>query len=538
MSLQEEVAGSQLRALWVTSYSYSGVTSQQAAYALLERIVTNPGKLEYLPQAEESSSTTQQEAQDAAAAPAAACEASGTASAVDAAAPAPPAATAAEAASASAGLAWLVNRVVTRAAAAAGLASGPVAGPPAAAAAAGTAGPVDHKHAARSSAGSSTSHAGSSMARPAVAPAALTEAEQAAALATPQRPSAGTSHAAAAVMGPPPGMAAAAGHTPAATTPAAATAVAAIAGQHDGADDGLQLPGSGCGSARRGTRELPPRRAVAVSRYGMLASRCSTPARGAAAAADVPSSSKAGSSHVGVATAVAAARQHSEPGSTLGVMPGQAAAAAQPAGMRTDGMGMSRAAPAAAFCGPPGSMTPASPKHAAAGTRGLAALFAGVGHGGTGSSQAGVGSSTGRLLSGLPSLQGKLNAGDSVDLQQRLSEEPSWLSIHQWSLHQSEIGSFSDQAGSSKAGHGSSGSHLHKGSVPVLRSARRSVSAGGAGGPASAQDHAQKAHALQARPGVHTRSSSGGSSADATSSHWHNLPHASAARTSQALHQH
>jgi hypothetical protein len=166
-------------------------------------------------------------------------------------------------------------------------------------------------------------------------------------------------------------------------------------------------------------------------------------------------------------------------------------------------------------------MTPASPKHAAAGTRGLAALFAGVGHGGAGS-QAGAGSNTGRLLSGLPSLQSKINLADSTDLQ-RLSEEPAWL----WSIQQHDAGLYGS---GSKAGPSiSNGPAPHMSLVPVLRSARRAAAAAAGSSGLSQHDILHKAHDRQ---GVHTRSSSGGGNNDGTSSHWQPMP-SGAARSSQ-----
>jgi hypothetical protein len=160
-------------------------------------------------------------------------------------------------------------------------------------------------------------------------------------------------------------------------------------------------------------------------------------------------------------------------------------------------------------------MTPASPKHAAAGTRGLAALFAGVGHGGASSSHTGVSSNTGRLLSGLPSLHSKSGSADNADLQ-RLSEEPAWL----WSLQQMELSCYPDSAGPSSNG------NLHLSSVPVLRSTRRTAvaaAAHSAGGPSNQE----LLHKVHDRPGVHTRSSS----SDGTTSQWH-AAHGAAARSS------
>jgi hypothetical protein len=317
----------------------------------------------------------------------------------------------------------------------------------------------------------------------------------------------------------------AAATTPAATTTAATAAApgATAAGTAEG-HSGQQLPSTGGSSRRCATRELPPRRAVAVSRYGMLACRGSsgTPARGTLlpGAPDGPSSSgrPAGASHVGMTAA--AAHQRTGAGSSSGlslILPGTAAAAATTTG-------------AGAPAGPPaGSMTPASPKHAAAGTRGLAALFAGVGHGGAGSSQAGVGSNTGRLLSGLPSLQNKPNPSDSADHQRLSEEQPPWL----WHTQQHAAGSYGGH--SSKAGPSTSHAQQHNTSVPVLRSARRAATAAGGGGGGGCPGHQDLLQKMHERQGMHTRSSSGGGSSDGSNSHWHALP-GSAARSSQQHH--
>lgn len=542
--VQEEVPGPQLRALWVQSYSYAGThTSQQPAYTLLQHIVSNCGKLGFLPAASSSSSAKQEATAVLAAAPGAAT--------AEAAAPAAAAGAAGEVApEALAPASAAVNRVLTRAAAAAGLVSSqrkdlqqqsPAVGPAAAAAAAAVAAPLG-EHASFCS-GAGHAHASSSRGSAPVAAASL-DADQGAVLATPQRPAAVSAGHMVPPMGPLPDFAAMAGALDAAaTTPAATTSAAAgaTAAGHAEGHSGLQLPSTGGSSRRCATRELPPRRAVAVSRYGMLACRGSngTPARGTLllGAPDGPSSSgrAGGASHVGVAAA--ATHQRTGAGSSSGlslILPGTAAPAAtttgagMPPGLLADGAGPStfRAALAGAPAGPPaGSMTPASPKHAAAGTRGLAALFAGVGHGGAGSSQAGVGSNTGRLLSGLLSLQNKPNQGDSADLQ-RLSDEPSWL----WPAQQHAAGSYGSHGG--KAGPSSSSAQQHNSSVPVLRSARRAAAAaaaGGGGGGPSHQDLLQKMHERQ---GMHTRSSSGGGSSDGSNSHWHPMP-GSAARSSQ-----
>lgn len=523
--VQEEVLGPQLRALWVTSYSYAGPTAaQQPAYNLLRKIVADCCKLSYLPPVEASGGSKQQAAPQPTATEAADAVAAEPAAVVAPAAAPAPAAAAAEGAPTAAVEATdqaapaTGNRVLTRAAAAAGLASCqrqqqqqfaptgahavPVGTP------AGELG--QHSRTAPDS-----SHASSSRATSLAA--ANSGAENNAPLATPQRPAAASTGQAVPPMGPLPDFAA----LTAAATPPAAIASAASAGHVEAHNSQQQPPSTGGGStsARRcPTRELPPRRAVAVSRYGMLASRGNgcTPARGALPAADAPSSSRAGS-HTGMPAGHPPTGFGSSSGLYL-TLPG--AAGAGPSGLNADGAGPSSLR-AGVLLGTAGSMTPASPKHAAAGTRGLAALFAEVRHGGAGSSQAGTGSNTGRLLSGLPSLQSKFNLADSADLQ-RLSEEPAWL----WSIQQHDAGLYGS---GSKAGPSSSnGPGPHVSSVPVLRSARRAAAAAaGSSGP-SQYDILHKVHDRQ---GVHTRSSSGGGNCDWDSSHWHSVP-SGAARTS------
>jgi hypothetical protein len=527
---QETVLGQQLRALWVTSYSYAGPTAaQQPAYNLLRKIVADCCKLSYLPPVEASSDSKQQPTAqptvtEAATADVPAAEPAAV-DTLEAGAPAA-AATAAEGAPAAAAVESTDqaapstgNRVLTRAAAAAGLAScqrqqqQQVAPAAAHAVLAGT--PGEHGQHSRTAAGSS--HASSSKA--ASVAAANPDADNNAPLATPQRPAAVSTGQAVPPMGPLPDFAA---HNAAATPPAAIAGAASA--EHAEAHNGPQQPPSTSGgnaSARRcPTRELPPRRAVAVSRYGMLASRGngSTPARGALPAGDIPSSSKA-VSHTGMP----AGHHRTGSGSCSGLHPTlPGAVGAGLSGLSADGAGPSSSRVAGVLLGTAGSMTPASPKHAAAGTRGLAALFAGVGHGGAGSSQAGAGSNTGRLLSGLPSLQSKFNLADGADLQ-RLSEEPAWL----WSIQQHDAGMYSSGG---KAGPSiSNGPGPHILSVPVLRSARRAAAAAAGSSGLSQHDGMHKAHDRQ---GVHTRSSSGGGgNGDGTSSHWQSVP-SNAARSS------
>lgn len=528
--MQEEVVGQQLRALWVQSYSYVGTNpTQQPSYTHLQQIVSACGKLTYLPSLQGNASNNAEDSKVASAASAAVAEdaaAPAASSAADAAMA--PAAPAQEAAIAPAGPA--LNRVMTRSAAAAGLASNQSAKRQHVAAAPQVAEPSSHS--ARAAAGSS--HVGSSRLS-SLAPAQHDpiDAEHGTVLATPQRPTAVQAGPLAAVAAIP--AAAAAGPSTAVTPPTMAGTPAGLTstGQLQAAQS------AGGSSARRcATRELPPRRAVAVSRYGMLASRGGNGlGAGNLAAVDAPGSSRA------VAPGIASADTsttlvRSKPAGSSAVAAGPAAAASTAAGLLPGAAGPSTctAKPAAAAgpsAPPPGSMTPASPKHAAAGTRGLAALFAGVGPGGGGSSHNSVGSSTSRLLSGLPSLQTKFNMGDAADLQQRLTGdgfEPTWL----WSTQPGETAMYGSHVGDAdKAGPSSSGgASLHMQSVPVLRSTRRATAAAAAAAAAAAgagssglqgNDMLHKGFE-RAGPGVHTRSSSGGGGGDGISTHWHTMP--------------
>lgn len=353
--LQEELPAEQLRNLWVHSYSYIGTNPlQQPAYSHLQSIVRHRGAMQQLSvvlNGISNSSTSSSTAAAARAAAAAAAIAGGAvttraassslALAAAAAAAAGPADGAvvvgvvpAAAHGAAAQMPAPMGRVTTRAAAAAGYqqlqqrqqqATHRVLG------SAAVASSNQHAFNGASSSGQQQPMMMSDRSLPtpqrtALAPVGFSAAEHAA------RAGPAAVGAASLMAGLTGGLGGSTGLEAAdpTNTPAGAAASASAAG---------------AGSAsRRATRELPARRAVVSSRYGCRSSSAAAGQGTAPAATGAGSSSAAGSS--------------APRGPTLVVEDSFSA-------------GM--------LAAPPGSTTPASPKHTAAGHRGLAALFAGAG---------------------------------------------------------------------------------------------------------------------------------------------------------------